>query len=86
MSADSNAGPFCQLSERIIEQKAKDYARLLHLQAFSQYLANQTRYPGAVAGIRRAAQEMVDRLTRALSATELNQEVSRLGLYTPEDC
>ncbi len=73
--------------EAFIEQKAKDYARLLHLQAFRQYLANQNGDPdgGAVAGIRRAAQEMVDRLTRALSVTELNQEVSRLGLYTPED-
>ena len=74
--------------EAFIEQKAKDYARLLNLQAFSQYLTNQTSDPdaGAVVSIKRAALEMVDRLTRALSATELNQEVSRLGLYTPEDC
>jgi hypothetical protein len=46
-------------------------------------LANQTSDPGAAIG--RAAQEMVDRLTRALSANELNQEVNRLGLYTPDD-
>lgn len=73
--------------EAFIEQKAKDYARLLHLQAFSLYLANQSGNPntGAVATIGSVAQEIVDRLTHALSAPILDQEINRLGLYTADD-
>jgi hypothetical protein len=33
----------------------------------------------------RVAQQLVDRLTHALSVSELNQEIDRLGLYTADD-
>lgn len=73
--------------EAFIEQKAKDYARLTQLKAFSEYLAGQPQEPnaGAVASIRRVAEELVDRLTHALSVPELNQEIDRLGLYAADD-
>lgn len=70
-----------------IEQKAEEYARLLKLQAFGEDLANQAGGldAGAIAAIRRATQETVDRLTLALSTAALDQEIGRLGLYHPED-
>lgn len=73
--------------EAFIEQKAKDYSRLIQLNAFNEYLAGQPKGPdiGAVASIGRVAQEIVDRLTHALSVAELNQEIGRLGLYTADD-
>ncbi len=68
-------------------KKAKDYARLTQLKAFNEYLAGQSQDPNAdaVATIGRVAQELVDRLTHALSVSELNQEIDRRGLYTADD-
>jgi hypothetical protein len=73
--------------EAFIAEKAKDYARLTELKAFNEYLAGQPKSPDVdgVAAIGRVAQELVDRLTRALSASELNQQIDRLGLYTADD-
>jgi hypothetical protein len=73
--------------EAFIEQKAKDYSRLIQLKAFDGYLVGQSQEPDveAVASIGRVAQELVDRLKHALSVPELNQEIDRLGLYTADD-
>ncbi len=73
--------------EAFTEQKAKDYARLTQLKAFNEYLAGQSQDPNAdaVATIGRVAQELVDRLTHALSVSELNQEIDRRGLDTADD-
>jgi hypothetical protein len=73
--------------EAFIEQKAKDYSRLIQLKAFDGYLVGQSQEPDveAVASIGRVAQELVDRMKHALSVPELNQEIDRLGLYTADD-
>jgi hypothetical protein len=73
--------------EAFIEQKAAAYAQLTKIQAFGEYLSRQTHGPNgsAVATIERVAREMVERLTNALSISELNQEIGRLGLYADDD-
>lgn len=73
--------------QAFIEQKAEEYERLRKFEAFGQHLAAQAggSEAAAIAAIRRAAQETIDRLSRALSAAVLGQEISRLDLYRPED-
>jgi hypothetical protein len=73
--------------EAFIEEKAIVYAQLTRLRAFGEYLSGQSQDPnaGAVATIERVAQEMIQRLTNALSVSELNQEIGRLGLYAEDD-
>ena len=73
--------------EAFVGHKASAYARLTRLRAFSEYLARQSKGSdaGAVARIGRVTEELVDRLTQALSVSALNREIDRLGLYTSDD-
>lgn len=72
--------------EAFIEEKATLYAKLTKLQSFGKYLSNQSSDPNAaLAAVNRVAQEMIERLSKSLSAYALNEEIERRGLYTSED-